>query len=121
MGMAAQLRKIRDFDLYATLDKRAADFAGVPPESSLATKVKAVATNPRKLLIVVGVVVGFSAVVIVLFASGALGYVYQAIYEFWPGRSWTHVMRDRPWIYLVLAVGLTWMPWVGFLGGHVFW
>lgn len=82
----------------------------------------------------------FSTAVAALLITGHLGDVYRRIYEFWPGRPWTHVMRDHPWIYAVLAVALSVLPFwlaprdrwgrsfliyvvflVGFLGGHVFW
>jgi len=137
MGIAAQ---VRDFDLYGAVDRTTSQFAGVPPGSSLGTKTKAVVSNPKKLAIVVGVVIAFSVIVALLLATGVLGNVYRAIYMFWPGRPWTHVMRENPWTYLLLAVGLVWLPytlspplrwgrafvsyvvfWVGFIGGHTFW
>ncbi len=140
MDVRARLRKVREFDLYASLDRTTASFAGVDTGTSLGGRVKAVLSNPKKLALVVGVVGGFSAIVLLLLATGVLGDVYRAIYTAWPGRPWTHVMRDHPWIYVVLAVALVWLPfvlspptrwgrafvsyvvfWVGFLGGHVFW
>lgn len=111
MGIAAQAREVRDFDLYAAVERRTCQFAGVPLGSSLGEKVKAVVTNPKKLAIVVGVVVASSVIVALLLATGVLGGVYRAIYTFWPGKPWTHAMRENPWIYLLLTVGLVWMPY----------
>lgn len=140
MTIAARLRTLRDFDLYEKLEEAGARFADVPGGTRLRTKVRAVVASPKKLAIVVGVILGFSAALVSLFLSGVLGEVYEAIYTFWPGRPWTHVMREKPWIYLALAILFLWLPytlspptrwgrafvsyvvfWAGFLGGHVFW
>ena len=82
----------------------------------------------------------FSTVIGGLLVTGRLGDFYRRIYTFWPGRPWTHVMRDHPWIYALLAIALLVVPYwlapkgrwgrsfltyvvflVGFLGGHVLW
>ena len=72
--------------------------------------------------------------------SGVLGDVYRSLFEFYPGRQWTYVMRDNRWYFLIPALGLLifvftvlkrerWLTiasllaifMAGFLGGHVFW
>jgi len=140
MADKSLLEKTAQFDLAATVDKATANFAGVPTGSSVATKVKAIAKNPRKLAALVGIVLGLSGVIAALALSGALAAIYESIYTLWPGRPWTHVMRERPWIYVVLAVAFSWLPFTlspphrwgraflsycffltGFLAGHVFW
>ena len=112
----------------------------------LRTAATSVLTDPAKraqrrwLLAFASLVAAFSVVVGGLLVTGRLGALYEAIWRWYPGRPWTHVMRDHPWIYAVLAVGLAIVPFwlaprgrwgrafltyviflIGFLGGHVFW
>ena len=150
-------RTFERFDLLDRLGVAVARFADVdlPERRDAAPRINAellreaatsVLTNPAKraqrrwLLAFASLVVAFSAVVGGLLVTGRLGAFYEAIWEWYPGRPWTHAMRDHPWIYLVLAVGLAIVPFwlaprgrwgrafltyviflIGFLGGHVFW
>jgi hypothetical protein len=133
-------QKIRDFDLYEAVDRGTARFAGLSKDSTVGQRLAAIVADPRKLAILVGVVAAFSLTVGILLATGLLAQVYESIYMFWPGRPWTDVMRDHPWVYGILALASLWLPftlshrthwarafmgyaffWVGFLGGHIFW
>jgi hypothetical protein len=97
-------------------------------------------TKRRAFLALFSLVMTFTAAVIALLATGVLASAYEAIWSRFPGRPWTHVMRDKPWIYGLLAVVLSALPFllaprgrwgrafiaymlfvVGFIGGHVFW
>jgi hypothetical protein len=145
------------FDLLDRLGVGIARFADVelPERGATAPRINArllkdaattVLTDPakksqRKVLVVFASIVAvFSALVGSLLVTGRLGDFYRAIWSRFPGRPWTHVMRDHPWIYLVLAAGLAIVPFllaprgrwgrafltyviflIGFLGGHVFW
>ena len=92
------------------------------------------------LISFIGLGASFTVAVVVLLVTGRLDNVYEAIYTWFPGRPWTHVMRDHPWLYVALVVPLAAVPFfwrprsagvaplltymiflIGFLGGHVFW
>lgn len=146
-------RAFNEFDLLDTVGVYIFRFAGVPPPPprdgprldavTLKRAARSVARDPRKrrifLLFVAGVM-AFSTVVALLLLNGTLGDLYESVWSRWPGRQWTHVMRDHPWIYGLLAVALAVIPFllaprhrwgrafltyviflIGFLGGHVFW
>jgi hypothetical protein len=144
---------LTDFDLLDEVGVGLAHFGNVevPPKQDgprlnariVKESLTSAARDPTKrwLLIAYGAaVLVFSVVVIVLLVNGTLADFYESIWSRWPGRPWTEVMRDNPWIYLVLAVVLAIVPlllaprdrwgrafltyvvfWIGFLGGHVFW
>jgi hypothetical protein len=97
-------------------------------------------TKRKAFLVFASLVLAFSAAVGALLATGVLADAYEAIWSRFPGRPWTHIMRDHPGIYGGLAVTLSVVPFllaprgrwgrafiaymlfvVGFLGGHVFW
>jgi hypothetical protein len=97
-------------------------------------------TKRRAFLAFFSLVMAFTAAVIALLATGVLASAYEAIWSRLPGRPWTHLTRDRPWIYGLLAVVLSMLPFllaprcrwgrafiaymllvVGFIGGHVLW
>ena len=148
------LEAVRQFDLLDTIGRKLADTAGVPravaPEGAPRLDLDlvrragaAVLRAPRQhwlLTIFVGAVATFTVAVVVLLVTRRLDDVYEAIYTWYPGRPWTHVMRDHPWLYGALVVPLAAVPFVlaprqrwgrafltyvifviGFLGGHVFW
>lgn len=70
-----------------------------------------------------------------------LGKAYETLWKATTGRPYTHIMRDRPWYFLLPAMGMmTVMAWarrkyggwviglavtvaafLGFIAGHVFW
>jgi hypothetical protein len=145
---------IRQFDLLDFFGRRLADATGVhraqAPDGTprldfdlVKRAGVAVMRAPRAhwLLLSFAVALGvFSVTVAGLFVTGRLGDVYEVIYTWWPGRPWTHVMRDSPWLYGGLVVPLGAVPYalappqrwgrafltyviflIGFLGGHVFW
>jgi len=146
-------RVLHEFDLLDTIGVSIARFAGVeapPPDDgprldfpTLTRSARAVARDPRKrriFLAFAAAVAVLSTVVVVLLVNGTLADVYESVWRRWPGRPWTHAMRDNPWIYLLLAVALGVTPFllaprnrwgrafltyvmflIGFLGGHVFW
>jgi hypothetical protein len=145
------------FDLLDRLGVAIARFADVEPPDRRATAprinaellkeaARSVLTDPTKrlqrrvLVVFASLVATFSAVVGGLLVTGRLGAFYESIWRWYPGRPWTHVLRDRPWIFAVLATGLAIVPFllaprgrwgrafltyviflIGFLGGHVFW
>lgn len=148
------VRSIREFDLLDRIGTGIADMAGVQPaqvgegaprlDADLLKRAGgAILRNPWKhpvlLAFAAGVAV-FSLTVFGLLVTGHLDEVYEAVWRRIPGRQWTHVMREHPWIYLALAVPLAAVPFalappqrwgrafltyviflIGFLGGHVFW
>jgi len=142
------------FDLLDRIGVGLAKFAGVEPpvrpasaprlNAALLRQAGAAIVHDREkrtaFLVYASLVLAFSAAVVTLLATGMLAGAYEAIWSRVPGRPWTHVMRDHPWIYGVLAVWLSVVPFllaprgrwgraflayvlfvVGFLGGHVFW
>lgn len=102
-------------------------------------------TEAKYRRIIVAVLVIITLVLISGIVFGWLGPAYEWLWmttTAWTGnpRPYTEIMRDNPWIYLVLAFALVIVPlvllprrvwnvllavyltfWVGFLGGHVFW
>jgi hypothetical protein len=142
------------FDLLRAVSVKLAALAGVDaPErrpdapvldwNTVRRAARTIRRDPHRrtiFLAYLGAVAIFSVIVGGLLVSGVLGDVYESIWQWYPGRPWTHVMRDNPWIYAVLAVSLSVVPFllaprgrwgrafltyviflVGFLGGHVFW
>jgi hypothetical protein len=142
------------FDLLDRVGVGVAEFAEValPDRPVTAPRINAgllrqagtaIVRDPEKRRIFMayaGAVLLFSAVVATLLVTGMLGAAYEWIWRRVPGRPWTHVMRDHPWVYGLLAVGLSVVPFllaprgrwgrafltyviflIGFLGGHVFW
>jgi hypothetical protein len=142
------------FDLLDRIGIAIANYAEVEPavrppsaprlDAALLRRAGAAISHNRKkrtaFLAFAGLVLAFSAAVIGLLATGVLSAAYEAIWSRFPGRPWTHVMRDHPWIYGALAAALSVVPFllaprdrwgraflaymlfvVGFLGGHVFW
>ena len=107
--------------------------------------IKAVIDHPQGRWIALGVFVALTAIVVTLAATGVLPDWYEWFWkntEFWTDnkRPFTHIMRDNPLVYLLLAIiGVGSPPvllprgaWTwgfaayttflaGFLGGHVFW
>lgn len=144
-----------DFDLLDRIGTGIAKFAEVKPpvrtgpsaprlDAALLWEAGAAITRNRTkrraFLVFASLVLAFSAAVVGLLATGVLATAYEAIWSRFPGRPWTHVMRDHPWIYGALAVPLSVVPFVlaprdrwgraflaymlfvvGFIGGHVFW
>ncbi len=81
-----------------------------------------------------------TVVLVILQVTGLLGQWYEVVWQHTPGRPWTYVMRDYPWLLIVPAQVIIiplalWLPlryWsravlidvvlaVGYLAGHVFW
>ncbi len=147
-------RRILEFDLLDRIGTRIADIAGVQPARPPAGAPRldadllkraggAIVRNPWKhpvLLAFAAAVAVFSVTAFALLVTGRLDDVYEVVWRRIPGRQWTHVMRDHPWIYVGLAVPLAAVPYalappqrwgrafltyviflIGFLGGHVFW
>ena len=153
MGDGVLARVFNEFDLLDAIGVGISRFAGVPPgspgdgprldASTFKGAAKAIANDPRKrriFLVFMAVVAAFTTIVGLLLVNGTLGDLYESVWSRWPGRPWTHVMRERPWIYALLAGALGVVPFllaprnrwgrafltyviflIGFLGGHVFW
>ncbi len=156
--VAARVRRVlgavRHFDLLDTIGRSLADAGRVARAESREDAPRldldlikragaAVLRAPRQhwlLISFIGLVASFTVAVVVLLVTGRLDNVYEAIYTWFPGRPWTHVMRDHPWLYVALVVPLAAVPFflappqrwgrafltyvislIGFLGGHVFW
>lgn len=152
--VSSTLQQIREFDLLDTVGTGLAKSAGVEPAVAPAGAPRldldlmkraggAILRNPRDHPVLIAFAVAlaaFSVTVFVLLVTGRIGDFYEAIWSRYPGRPWTHVMRDHPWVYLVLSVPCGAIPYVlapperwgrafltyvivliGFLGGHVFW
>ena len=116
----AVLEPVARFDLVDWLDRRISE---------------------RRPVDIAGVLV-FIALIANLTVTGVLGNIYEETWMAWPGRQWTFVFRDYPWLYavgLVVILALAWVVTgpeakqkttgvyalvvggVGFLSGHVFW
>ena len=148
------IEAVRDFDFYDTVRRKLADVADVPealtaegrPRSDVDLLRHATATAlraPRQhwlFTTFLAAVATFTVGVVALLITGHLGDVYEAIYTRFPGRPWTYVMREHPWLYAALVVPLAAVPFllappqrwgravltyviflIGLLGGHVFW
>ena len=126
-----------DFSLPKRLEERRAK---KNIETSLLERFS-VWQRPKRLLLSVGILAAIAVLLLALLATGNVGAFYDWLIG-WSsdGKPWTHIMRDRPWIFwvfgpLLLAVlffvvpryaaGRVWIITatflVGFLGGHVFW
>lgn len=146
-------RAFTDFDLLNAIGGGITRFAGVEAPQrggapnfdmdTLRRSAAQVKADPRKraiFAVFVACVAALSALIAWLAISGTLGDFYRTVYTAWPGEPWTDAMRDRPWIYAVVALVLSVVPFllapknrwgrafltyviflVGFLGGHVFW
>ena len=127
-GVAARVRRVlgavRHFDLLDTIGRSLADAARVAraevtrgrttsrPRSHQARRGGGAARTRQHWLLIsfIGLVASFTVAVVVLLVTGRLDNVYEAIYTWFPGRPWTHVMRDHPWLYVALVVPLAAVP-----------
>lgn len=135
-------QKVAEFDLMRSLatavNPHDVDTGQSP---SLVEWVRSLWQRDRaRFFIVLGALGALVALIVVGVATGWLSSTYRAIYTAFPGRPWTHVFRENPWVYGLGILGMLaisfavvrrarWRALIatavwfaaGFVSGHVLW